>query len=90
MGRVFVNGNSGNHELRLVAVTGVATVASVVWTPTGGVHNQIKYAALTAPVTLSATTDSYPASQEVSGGAMVSIYDCSDDDECGECVVCGV
>ncbi len=68
LGRVFVNGNSGNHELRLVAVTGVATVASVVWTPTGGVQNQIKYAALTAPVTLSANTDYYLASQEVSGG----------------------
>jgi hypothetical protein len=68
LGRIYVNGNAGNHELRLVAVAGGATVASVIWTPASGVHNQIKYAALAAPVTLPPNTEYNLASQEVSGG----------------------
>jgi hypothetical protein len=68
LGRIFVNGNTANHELRLVLATTKATVASVVWTPSSGVHNQIKYAPLTSAVTLTANTEYYLASQEVSGG----------------------
>ena len=43
-------------------------VASATWTPSGGVHNQIKYVALAAPVTLAPNTQYYLASQEEAGG----------------------
>jgi hypothetical protein len=68
LGRVYLNGNVQSHEVALfLASTGVK-VASVVWTPAGGVHNQIKHLALGAPVVLSANTEYYLASWEVSGG----------------------
>jgi hypothetical protein len=68
LGRIYLSGNVQNHELRLVEVSSTSTVASVVWTPAGGVANQIKYATLAAPVTLAANTDYDLASREVSGG----------------------
>jgi hypothetical protein len=67
LGRVFINGNTQDHELRLVRVSDNAVVASVNWTPAGGVHNEIKYVPLSAPVTLEANTRYYLASLEVAG-----------------------
>jgi len=70
LGRIYVDGNTQSHELRLVhAVTG-ATVASVPWVPAGGNHNRIKYARLPAPVILAANTEYYLVSQETTGGDM--------------------
>jgi len=70
LGRIYIDGNTQSHELRLVhAVTG-ATVASVLWEPAGGTHNQIKYATLPAPVILAANTEYYLVSQETAGGDM--------------------
>jgi len=68
LGRVYRTGNTQNHELRLVAAAGGATVASVFWTPAGGVNDQISYAALAAPVTLAANAIYYLASKELSNG----------------------
>jgi hypothetical protein len=68
LGRVYLNGNVQNHELRLVAAANGVTVASAIWSPAGGIHGQIKYASLPAPVTLAANTDYYLVSQETSGG----------------------
>jgi fibronectin type 3 domain-containing protein len=70
LGRIYIDGNTQSHELRLIyAVTG-ATVASVLWVPAGGTHNQIKYAALPAPVILAANAEYYLVSQETAGGDM--------------------
>ena len=68
LGRVFVTGNTQSHELRLVQATTKATVASVVWSPAGGVANAITYAPLAVPVTLAANTEYYLAAKETSGG----------------------
>ena len=68
LGRVYLNGNAQNHEVALFLASTGAKVASVVWTPVGGVHNQIKHLALGTPVVLPANTEYYLASWEVSGG----------------------
>ena len=68
LGRVFIEGNTRSHELRLVRVSDRTVVASAAWTPTGGVHNQMKYVALAAPVTLASNTHYYLASQEEAEG----------------------
>jgi fibronectin type 3 domain-containing protein len=70
LGRIYVDGNAQSHELRLVHAATGASVASVLWMPAGGIHNQIKYAALPAPVTLAANTEYYLVSQEAAGGDM--------------------
>jgi fibronectin type 3 domain-containing protein len=68
LGRIYIDGNTQSHELRLINAETGATVASVLWMPEGGTHNQIKYAALTAPAILAANTEYYLASQETAGG----------------------
>ncbi len=68
LGRIYVSGNVQNHELQLVAANGGAVVASVIWQPSGGVNNQIKYATLAAPVILAANTEYYVVSQETASG----------------------
>jgi hypothetical protein len=68
LGRIYLSGNTQNHELRLVEVASGSTVASVIWTPAGGVDKQIKYVALAAPVTLAANAEYNLASQESLGG----------------------
>ncbi len=68
MGRVCLAGNTAGHALRLVRVSDRAVVGSAMWTPVGGVHNQIKYMALARPVTLAPHTQYCLASQEVAGG----------------------
>jgi hypothetical protein len=68
LGRVFLNGNSQSHELRIVRVSDKATVASATWTPAGGLHNQLKYVPLAAAVTLAANTEYYLVSREVAAG----------------------
>jgi len=70
LGRIYIDGNTQNHELRLVnAMTG-ATAASALWIPAGGAHNQIKYATLRTPVILAANTGYSLVSQETAGGDM--------------------
>jgi fibronectin type 3 domain-containing protein len=68
LGRVYVNGNSRNHQLALVEASSGTAVATAEWTPAGGVHNQIKYVSLAAPALLAANTDYYLASLEEAGG----------------------
>jgi len=68
LGRMFIAGNTGNHAMRLVRASDGVTVASATWTPAGGVDLQIKYVDLASEVALSANTEYFLASQEVSGG----------------------
>ncbi len=68
LGRIYIDGNTQGHELRLVKAATGAAVASVIWIPAGGTHNQIKYAALPVPATLAADTEYYLVSQETAGG----------------------
>jgi hypothetical protein len=75
LGRVFITGNAQNHNLVLVDKSTGATVASALWTPGGGVHNQIKHVDLAAPVTLAANTEYYLATQETSGGDYYYSFD---------------
>jgi fibronectin type 3 domain-containing protein len=70
LGRIYVDGNTQSHELRLVNAATGATVASVLWVPAGGTYNQIKYAALPTPAILAANTEYYLVSQETTGGDM--------------------
>ena len=70
LGRIYVEGNTQSHELRLVYAATGATAASVLWTPAGGTHNQIKYATLPAPVILAANTEYYLVSKETADGDM--------------------
>ncbi|GEM_PF-1428563 len=67
LGRVYITGNKASHELRLVRVSDRVVLAAATWTPSGGVHNQIKYVALAAPVTLAPNTQYYLASREEAG-----------------------
>jgi Bacterial Ig domain/IPT/TIG domain/Bacterial TSP3 repeat len=71
LGRIYVNGNTGTHTVKIVnAGTGadVAGASVSVNTAAGTASNGFKYVALAAPVTLSANTAYYLASQETSGG----------------------
>jgi hypothetical protein len=70
LGRIYIDGSTQSHELRLVNATTGATAASVLWIPAAGAHNQIKYATLRAPVILAANTQYYLVSQETAGGDM--------------------
>lgn len=67
LGRIFVNGNTNSHEISITSVNGLVKLASVVWTPVGGIHNKIKYVELSSPVILNPNTDYYLASFEVTG-----------------------
>jgi hypothetical protein len=75
LGRVFISGNTQNHELILVHKISGTTVASALWTPAGGAHNQIKYIDLPTPVTLAAHTEYYLASQETAGADFYYTYE---------------
>ena len=68
LGRILADGNTQTHELRLIHAATKTTVASVLWTASGGIHGQIHYAPLAAPVTLSPKTEYYLASKETAGG----------------------
>jgi Bacterial Ig domain/IPT/TIG domain len=71
LGRIFVSGNSGTHTVKIVNAGTGADVpgASVsINMAAGTATNDFKYVALAAPVTLSANTAYYVASQETSGG----------------------
>ena len=70
LGRIYLTGNSGSHVLKLVNASDGSDVAggSVTLTTSGGTSGQFSYAKLPNPVTLSANTSYYLASQESSGG----------------------
>jgi hypothetical protein len=68
LGRFFKSGNAQSHELRIVSVATGTIVASVIWTPAGGVAGAIKYATLSASVTLAANSEYYLVSKESIGG----------------------
>jgi hypothetical protein len=70
LGRIFHNGNTGNHTLKLVNASTGADVANglVSVSMAGGTAGQFKYVPLATPVTLSAHTAYYVVSQETPGG----------------------
>jgi hypothetical protein len=70
LGRIFINGNSGVHTVKLVRASDQADVpnGSVAITMSGGTPGQFKYGTLSSPVTLAANTMYYLASEEVAGG----------------------
>jgi hypothetical protein len=71
LGRVFVNGNTGAHTVKLVTASSGADVTGgsvSINMAAGSASNGFKYAALAAPVTLAANTAYYIVSQETSGG----------------------
>ncbi len=71
LGRIYIDGNTHSHELRLVNAATGAAAARVIWMPAGGIHNQMKYSALPAPVVLAANTEYYLVSQETAGADMI-------------------
>jgi len=69
LGRIAVSGNSNAHVVKIVnATTGIDVAgASVSINVVGGAPGTFVYAALSAPVTLSANTTYYIVSQETQG-----------------------
>ena len=70
LGRIAASGNSGTHLVKIVnATTGIDVAGgSVSINVAGGTAGTFVYAALAAPVTLSANTAYYILSQETQGG----------------------
>ena len=70
LGRVFLNGNTQTHTLKLVQVSNGADVpgASVSMTMSSPAQAVYQYAPLASPVTLQPNTAYYLLSQEVNGG----------------------
>jgi len=68
LGRIFINGNSGTHTLRIVRASDNVVMGSVAMPMAGGSANQMKYQALGSPVTLNANTSYYIVSEEFVGG----------------------
>ena len=70
LGRLMLTGNSGTHTVKLVRASDGQDVAggSVALAMSGGTVGQIKYAALTTPVVLSANTAYYLMTEETFGG----------------------
>ena len=71
LGRIYVNGNTGTHTVKLVNAGSGADVAGgsvSINLSTGTATNGFKYVALASPVILAANTAYYLASQETSGG----------------------
>lgn len=68
LGRIYITGNTGTHQVKLVNATSVDVPgASVSINMTGGTSNKFKYAALASPVTLTANTSYFLLSQETAG-----------------------
>ena len=70
LGRMFLAGNTGAHQMKLVRAKDESDVpgASVTVNMTGGTVSQFVYGRLAAPVVLSANTAYYLVSQETAGG----------------------
>jgi hypothetical protein len=71
LGRIFVPGNSGSHIVKIAdGATGVdlPNGAVTIDLSAGGPANELVYAVLPAPITLSANTEFLVLSQETSGG----------------------
>jgi hypothetical protein len=70
LGRVFFNGNTGTHTLKLVNAGTGADVpnGSVSVSMAGGTAGQFKYVPLATAVTLAANSSYYLVSQETPGG----------------------
>ncbi len=71
LGRIYVNGNTGTHTVKIVNAGSGADVAGAsvsINMSTGTPSNGFKYIALASPVILSANTAYYAVSQETSGG----------------------
>src|SRR4030095_2328212 len=70
LGRMFANGNSGTHVVKLVRASDQVDVpnGAVSLPMTGGSADQFKYGGLSSPVTLGAGTAYYLVSQEINGG----------------------
>ncbi|HEU5080847.1 MAG TPA: DUF4082 domain-containing protein [Opitutaceae bacterium] len=67
LGRWVLSGNTQSHTVKLVNTSGT-TIASAAVATSGATAGQMKYVALSTPVTLSANTDYYIVSQETNGG----------------------
>jgi hypothetical protein len=68
LGRIVASGNSSTHLVKIVNATGIDVVgASVSVNVAGGTPGTFVYAALLAPVTLSANATYYIVSQETQG-----------------------
>ena len=70
LGRVFVNGNTGTHIVKLVRATDGVDVpgASLLISMAGGTAGQFQYSPLPSAVTLPANTSYYLVSEEAKGG----------------------
>ena len=70
LGRIYAPGNSGSHTVKLVRASDGADVpgGSTTVAMAGGVAGYFQYAALSAPVTLTAGASYFVVSQESSGG----------------------
>jgi RHS repeat-associated protein len=70
LGRIFITGNTGSHQIKIVdAATGTDVSGTLVTVSmTGGTNGQYMYAALTSPVTLLASHSYYLVSNETHSG----------------------
>src|ERR1019366_8223400 len=71
LGRIYINGNTGPHQVKLVRVSDGGDVpngSATVSLPGGGSPGQFVYAPLSSVVTLAANTAYYLVGQETSGG----------------------
>jgi hypothetical protein len=77
LGRIYINGNTGPHVVKLVRVSDggdVANGSATVSLPGGGSPGQFVYAPLASAVTLAANTAYYLLSQEASGSGSDQWY----------------
>lgn len=71
LGHLFINGNTGNHRVKIYNHSTGQDVANstVTVAMTGGVHNQFKYVALPTPVTLNTGQEYFILGEEFSTSA---------------------
>jgi hypothetical protein len=67
LGRIFISGNTGTHNIKIVKVSDGTAAAATTVTMTAG-SAPFRYSDLATPVTLPANTSYYLVSEEFSGG----------------------
>ena len=72
LGRMFYEGNSGEHQLKLVDAATGEDVEGASVSVSGGTTGEFTYGSLAAPVTLQANATYYLLSKEKSGGDFYS------------------
>jgi hypothetical protein len=68
IGRMYLNGNSQSHAVKIIRASDNVVVANTTVTMNNWDHGQFKYATLSSPVDLLASTSYYVVSQETSAG----------------------